>query len=157
MDIGTCVEDEEPLQDAPPPTPEAPPTTPEAPLATPDAPPPAPALPTSDQVQSGDTQVLSTAPPAPTPAPDRGAERCPRASPTPPPPAVATVEYTVRPGERLSDVAAFFGTTVDTIVALNGLTDPNLVVPGQRLLVPGPPGEHRSGPGVHVRVRGPAG
>jgi LysM repeat protein len=36
-------------------------------------------------------------------------------------------------------VAAFFGTTVETIVALNGLTNPNLVVPGQRLLVPAPP------------------
>jgi LysM repeat protein len=52
---------------------------------------------------------------------------------------VATVEYTVRPGERVADVAAFFGTTVETIVALNGLTNPNLVVPGQRLLVPAPP------------------
>jgi LysM repeat protein len=49
------------------------------------------------------------------------------------------VEYSVRPGERLADVAAFFGTTVDAIVALNGLTDPNLVVAGQRLVVPAPP------------------
>ena len=49
------------------------------------------------------------------------------------------VEYTVRPGESLSDVAAFFGTAVETIVALNGLTDANLVTPGQRLLVPAPP------------------
>jgi putative chitinase len=52
---------------------------------------------------------------------------------------VATVEYTVRPGESLSDVAAFFGTTVEAIVALNGLTNPDLVAPGQRLLVPAPP------------------
>ena len=57
----------------------------------------------------------------------------------PPTPAVATVEYTVRPGESLSDVAAFFGTTVEAIVALNGLTNPDLVAPGQRLLVPAPP------------------
>jgi LysM repeat protein len=62
----------------------------------------------------------------------------PPAAAAPPPPG-ATVEYTVRPGERLSDVAAFFGTTVETIVALNGLTNANLVTPGQRLLVPAPP------------------
>jgi len=57
----------------------------------------------------------------------------------PPTPAVATVEYTVRPGESLSDVAAFFGTTVEAIATLNSLTNADLVVPGQRLLVPAPP------------------
>jgi LysM repeat protein len=59
--------------------------------------------------------------------------------PTPSPADTPTVEYTVRAGESLSDVAAFFGTTVETIVALNGLADANLVVPGQVLLVPAPP------------------
>ncbi len=64
------------------------------------------------------------------------APAAPAVPPRPPTPAVATAEYTVRPGENLSDVASFFGTTVETIVALNGLVDPNLIVPGQRLLVP---------------------
>jgi LysM repeat protein len=59
-------------------------------------------------------------------------------TPSPPPSPVATVEYTLRPGESVWDVAAFFGTTVETIVALNGLADANLVVAGQRLLVPEP-------------------
>jgi len=53
-------------------------------------------------------------------------------------PSVAIVEYTLRPGESVWDVAASFGTTADTILALNGLADPGLVVTGQRLLVPEP-------------------
>jgi len=71
-------------------------------------------------------KVPATAPPAP-PSP-----------PSPPAPPIATVEYTLRPGESVWDVAAFFGTTVETIAALNGLADANLVVAGQRLLVPEP-------------------
>jgi LysM repeat protein len=77
-------------------------------------------------------QVPGTAPaspPAPSPAPTS----------TPSQPSVPTLEYTVRPGESLSDVAAFFGTTVEVIAALNSLTNPNLVVPGERLLVPALP------------------
>jgi signal peptidase I len=82
--------------------------------------------------------------PAPEP-PAAAAETLPIASdapgpaPTTPPPDVPTVEYTVRAGESLSDVAAFFGTTVQTVVALNGVANANLVVPGQVLLVPPPP------------------
>jgi LysM repeat protein len=72
-------------------------------------------------------------------APEATAQPAAPAPASPAPPDVPTAEYTVRPGESLSDVAAFFGTTVETIVALNGLTDANLVVPGQRLLVPAPP------------------
>ena len=45
----------------------------------------------------------------------------------------------MRPGESLSDVADFFGTTLQTIVALNSVADANLVVSGQVLLVPAPP------------------
>jgi signal peptidase I len=66
----------------------------------------------------------------------------PAAPPTPPSPTlpnVPTQEYTVRAGESLADVATFFGTTVQTIVALNGLADANLIVPGQVLLVPALP------------------
>ncbi|HJX61039.1 MAG TPA: signal peptidase I [Dehalococcoidia bacterium] len=77
-------------------------------------------------------QVPGTAPaspPTPAPAPTS----------TPSQPSVPTLEYTVRPGESLSDVAAFFGTTVEVIAALNSLANANLVVPGQRLLVPALP------------------
>jgi signal peptidase len=77
-------------------------------------------------------QVPGTAPaspPAPSPAP----------ASTPSQPAGPTLEYTVRPGESLSDVASFFGTTVEVIAALNSLANANLVTPGQRLLVPALP------------------
>jgi signal peptidase len=113
--------EEELPQNASPPAPvaaEPPPVTPEAAqsrLAA--APTPAP-------------EVVEASLPPPDPAPP---------PPSPPPPNVPTVEYTVRAGESLSDVAAFFGTTVETIVALNGVANANLVVPGQVLLVPAPP------------------
>ena len=60
-------------------------------------------------------------------------------TPQPPPaPAALTFEYQIKPGDTLFDIALRFGTTVETIAALNGLADANLVVAGQRLLVPEP-------------------
>lgn len=44
--------------------------------------------------------------------------------------------YLVQPGDTLSDLADRFGTTVDELVAANGLTDPNALQPGQTLLIP---------------------
>lgn len=44
--------------------------------------------------------------------------------------------YTVRPGDTLSGIALMFGTTVSALVALNGIKDPNLIYPGQRILIP---------------------
>lgn len=45
--------------------------------------------------------------------------------------------YTVRSGENLTRIARSLGTTVDELVRLNGITDPDLVFPGQELIVPG--------------------
>ena len=44
--------------------------------------------------------------------------------------------YTVRPGDTLYLIARRFGTQVDTIVMFNYLDNPNLIYPGQRLVVP---------------------
>ena len=48
--------------------------------------------------------------------------------------------YVVRPGDTLGEIAERFGTTVDAFVranrGLNGIEDPDLIFPGQRLLVP---------------------
>ncbi|GAB4437319.1 MAG: LysM domain-containing protein [Chloroflexi bacterium OHK40] len=52
-----------------------------------------------------------------------------------PSPTVAAL-YTVQAGDTLSDLAERFGTTVDELVAANGLTDPNALQPGQTLLIP---------------------
>lgn len=58
----------------------------------------------------------------------------------------ATV-HVVRPGENLTIIAREYGTTVETLVALNGLANPNVIRPGQRLVV-------GTTPFVHVVQRG---
>jgi LysM repeat protein len=44
--------------------------------------------------------------------------------------------YVVQPGDTLSGIAEEFGTTVEEILAANGLTDPNAIQVGQTLLIP---------------------
>jgi LysM repeat protein len=47
--------------------------------------------------------------------------------------------YTVKSGDTLSGIAARYGTTVDAIYQSNRTTigsDPNLIVPGQKLYIP---------------------
>jgi LysM repeat protein len=52
-----------------------------------------------------------------------------------PQPTVAAL-YTVQAGDTLSGLAERFNTTVDEIVAANGLTDPDALQPGQTILIP---------------------
>lgn len=47
-----------------------------------------------------------------------------------------TIRYTVQAGDTLWAIAQRFGTTVDEIVALNNIANPNLIFPGQVLLIP---------------------
>jgi LysM repeat protein len=47
-----------------------------------------------------------------------------------------TQQYTVQPGDTLYRIAQRFGVTVDEIVRLNNISDPNLIFPGQVLLIP---------------------
>lgn len=44
--------------------------------------------------------------------------------------------YTVQQGDTLSSLATQFGTTVEEILAANGLTDPNALQVGQALIIP---------------------
>lgn len=44
--------------------------------------------------------------------------------------------YTVQAGDTLYSIAGRYGTTVDALVALNGLADPEFIYVGQVLLVP---------------------
>ena len=44
--------------------------------------------------------------------------------------------YVVQPGDSLGRLAGLWNTSIDEIVRLNGLADPNLVVQGQRLAIP---------------------
>jgi LysM repeat protein len=44
--------------------------------------------------------------------------------------------YIVAVGDTLTGIAERFGTTVDELIAANGLTDPNAIQPGQTLIIP---------------------
>ena len=48
-----------------------------------------------------------------------------------------TTSYTIQAGDTLYSIARRFNTTVDRLVALNGLTNPNALRIGQVLVVPG--------------------
>ena len=52
------------------------------------------------------------------------------------PPANAPVTYTIKQGDVLSAIALQFHTTVDAIAHLNNLNNPNLIYPGQVLVIP---------------------
>lgn len=54
-----------------------------------------------------------------------------------PQPPVSGKTYTVVKGDTLSEIAQKYGTTVDTLVSLNGIKDPNLIITGQVLKLPG--------------------
>ncbi len=58
----------------------------------------------------------------------------PTSTPTPLPPRA----YDVREGETLSDIADLYALTVEEILALNPDVDPELIQPGQVLLIPAP-------------------
>ena len=53
-------------------------------------------------------------------------------------------EYTVRPGDTLSEIAARFGTTVSRLAALNGIADPDKIYVGQVLRLTGSPSQDQT-------------
>lgn len=78
----------------------------------------------SDVLYPGQVLVIpgAAAPPPPPPSP-------------PPTPGPGTMTYTVKPGDTLFLIARQFGTTLEELRRLNGLTG-DLIYPGQTLLVP---------------------
>ena len=46
------------------------------------------------------------------------------------------IVYTVRRGDNLWNISRKYGTTVQEIVQLNNISNPNLIFPGQRLKIP---------------------
>lgn len=55
---------------------------------------------------------------------------------TPPPPSGNTISYVVQPGDTLGKLAIRYGTTIQAIMAANGLSNPNLIYVGQVLQIP---------------------
>lgn len=52
---------------------------------------------------------------------------------------MAETKYTVKRGDTLSEIAVTYNTTVDRLVELNHITDPDYIVVGQVLLISGTP------------------
>lgn len=50
--------------------------------------------------------------------------------------AIPNGEYTVQRGDTLSAIAKRYNTTVDELVRLNNITNPNLIITGQKLKIP---------------------
>ena len=63
-----------------------------------------------------------------------GSKPTPPPNPTPPP--ADYITYVVQPGDTLSEIAVRYGTTYQALAALNNISDPNLIHPGQTIRVP---------------------
>ncbi|MGI8588540.1 MAG: LysM peptidoglycan-binding domain-containing protein [Chloroflexia bacterium] len=48
----------------------------------------------------------------------------------------STIKYTIKPGDALSVIAQQYGTTVEEIVKVNNISDPNQIKAGDVILVP---------------------
>lgn len=46
-------------------------------------------------------------------------------------------KYVVKEGDTLADIANSFGVSVADIIAANGLTNPDVIIVGQELIIPG--------------------
>jgi LysM repeat protein len=57
--------------------------------------------------------------------------------PPPPPPPTGGGTYTVRPGDTLNLIAQRFGVSLASLIAANGISNPNLIFVGQVLTIPG--------------------
>lgn len=77
-----------------------------------------------NSLQAGTLLRVADAPPPPPGVPSAGSSGAPGT-------------YTVQRGDTLSSIALRHGTTITTLVRDNGLSDPNRIVAGQRLSVPG--------------------
>jgi LysM repeat protein len=52
------------------------------------------------------------------------------------PTGAGTVVYVVKPGDTLRSIAATYGTTMSAIVRANNMANPDVIYPGQRLIIP---------------------
>jgi LysM repeat protein len=88
--------------------------------------------------------ALRTRPTAstPTPAPDTTVADVPTATPSAmtspsPSPTPSLLLYTIQDGDTLASIATAYGITLEELIAVNGISDPNLIHPGQALAIPG--------------------
>jgi LysM repeat protein len=102
-------------------------------------------------------QPVVTAPPPPTvPSGNAGPVSVPQAGASVDTPGgtvtASGVSYVVQSGDSLRAIARKFGTSVDALIALNGLQDPDSIRVGQRIQLPASAlGGVAAGPGVEVQ------
>jgi LysM repeat protein len=100
---------------------------------TPDATPAASSQPVVASASPGPSTPTTT--PTASPRPGTATPATPQPT-TPPTEAPQQRTYVVQPGDTLHAIAVQFGTTVDALQRANGLADSNLIVVGQRLVIP---------------------
>ncbi len=92
--------------------------------------------PTSQPTQTPGATATETIPTAISPTPEAVAGLVtPTATRIPATPHMATLVHVVQPGETLTSIAELYGVSVDDLLALNNLTDANLIAEGRSLFV----------------------
>ncbi len=64
-----------------------------------------------------------------------------------------TIYHTVQPNENLFRISLRYNTTVQTLMALNGMYNPDMIYLGQQLLIQGESGASTSAPAQPIRTR----
>ncbi len=135
------------------------PATQVAPTATPEAEQPTPKTTVAAvEEEPAQPEQTPTAAPTPTPAPPPSEQGAPEV-PTPTAAPGQPVEHIVQPGEYLNLIARRYGVSPEAIMRANNIQDPNLLYPGQKLIIPAPgavPGSSGSSPSrkIHIVQRG---
>jgi LysM repeat protein len=92
----------------------------------------------SDATPTPSVEATPTASPSesPTPSPSPSASPSPSPSPSPSGSPAVPKTYVVRSGDTLSGIALSLDISMADLIALNGITDPNKIRPGQVLKLP---------------------
>ena len=105
--------------------------------------------PTTDTGSSGNTVVTLAPPPPPVTATTAAIQQPPppppvTAEPPPPPPPTPQADpniagqliYTIESGDTLYSIARQFGVSVDALIELNNITNPDVIRAGDELFIP---------------------
>jgi N-acetylmuramoyl-L-alanine amidase len=92
-----------------------------------------------DLIITGQQISIPSAASTPSPIPDPVIAPPPASEPAPEVPGTGggSPSYTVQSGDTLSAIASHFGVTVSALVAANTISNPDLIIVGQALLIPG--------------------
>ena len=106
--------------------------------------------PTTDTGGAGSNTVVTLAPPPPVTPATGVVQQPPTTAPEPPPATPATTQpqrqigaqlvYEIQPGDTLFSIARQFGVTLEELVEINNIENPDLINAGQELVIP-PPSE----------------